>query len=549
MNTPVFDTTGDKLHEHLPGLMDLLPAAVCVYDADGRLRQCNSQALQLWGQVSTAGNGKEREAFSISQVFYYSTGQAMPPAETPIAICLATGQPQKDVEVLIQRPDRSCRSVMMSATPIRSQDGHVTGVVCLMVDVTGALTYQKQTQDIESRLAYTVHKKEIADHLADLTIKNEALKRSEERYHKMIEEVEDYAILLLDRNGYIQNWNKGAQKIKGYEEKEIVGKHFRIFYRPEDREIKLPESLMAEAFNKGKAAHEGWRLRKDGTIFWGSIVITALHNDDNNVIGFSKVTRDLTEKKLTEDKIRQYASDLEFQNRELEQFAYAAAHDMKEPLRKVQYYNNYIVEHAGAHLPQKEKDYLNRSVAAATRMQTLIDDLLTYSQTSSHAQSTELVNLEKIFTDVVLLHHDTIQETGAIIEHERLPYIQGIAFQLTQLFDNLIGNSLKYHHPNRVPHIKVSVEKVHGASIQDSQASELALFHKISFADNGIGFDSHHSAQIFGLFQRLHDRAQYSGTGIGLAICKKIAQNHQGFLTAHGERDKGATFNVYLPIQ
>src|SRR6185437_13985142 len=116
----------------------------------------------------------------------------------------------------------------------------------------------------------------------------------DQQYHLMIGEVEDYAILMLDREGIIRNWNKGAEKIKGYTEKEIVGKHFRIFYTPHDREAGLPEQLIDKAVREGKAIHEGWRVRKNGSAFWGSIVITALHDPEGKVVGFSKVTRDLT---------------------------------------------------------------------------------------------------------------------------------------------------------------------------------------------------------------------------------------------------------------
>src|SRR5260221_3948354 len=133
-----------------------------------------------------------------------------------------------------------------------------------------------------------------------------ALKTSEQRYHEMIEEVEDYAILMLDSNGIIQNWNKGAQKIKGYTEDEIVGNHFRIFYPMADQEGRLPEKLMAEARKMGKAIHEGWRVRKDGSTFSGSIVITALHDEENTDTGPSKVTRDPIASKNAEEKIQPY---------------------------------------------------------------------------------------------------------------------------------------------------------------------------------------------------------------------------------------------------
>src|SRR5450432_1322502 len=191
------------------------------------------------------------------------------------------------------------------------------------------------------------------DHVAELKAKIEELQRSEERYHKMIEEVEDYAILLLDKEGFIQNWNKGAEKIKGYKEEEIVGQNFRIFYLPHDREKQLPEKLIHEATINGKAIHEGWRLRKDGSQFWGSIVITALH-EGNKIIGFSKVTRDLTEIKVANDRILEYTRDLEFQNKELQQFSYAAAHDLKEPLRKIQFYNTSILANTKDLLAEKE---------------------------------------------------------------------------------------------------------------------------------------------------------------------------------------------------
>jgi PAS domain S-box-containing protein len=147
---------------------------------------------------------------------------------------------------------------------------------------------------------------------SDLTIRQntEEIRKQEDRYYKMIDEVQDYAILLLSTEGIIENWNSGAEKIKGYKSQEIVGKNFRIFYPPEDRQTNLPEKLILEASQKGRASHEGWRVRKDQTRFWGSIVITALHNKQGDVIGFSKVTRDLTKVKLAEDERRKYNRNL-----------------------------------------------------------------------------------------------------------------------------------------------------------------------------------------------------------------------------------------------
>jgi len=376
----------------------------------------------------------------------------------------------------------------------------------------------------------------------------EELRKSEERYHKMIEEVEDYAILLLDKEGIVQNWNRGAEKIKGYKEEEIVGKSFRVFYLPEDQLKGLPDQLIAEAAVKGKALHEGWRARKDGSAFWGSVVITALHDDQNNVVGFSKVTRDLTERKSAEDKIRQYNNELEFQNKELEQFAYAAAHDMKEPLRKIRFYTNMVFDNAGHLLPEKEREYLKRTITAAARMQVLIDDLLTYSRTSTIEKELKKVDLGKILAEIQSAHSDTIRDLKAKIEVGPMPEVDGIPFQLMQLFDNLLSNSLKYHHPARQPRIAIRSEKVLTREPGADTDAEPREFYRITVSDNGIGFDAKYAEKVFDLFQRLHDKVTYSGTGIGLALCRKIAQNHKGFILAHGEEDVGAIFTVYLPV-
>ncbi|WP_343670625.1 ATP-binding protein [Chitinophaga sp.] len=364
--------------------------------------------------------------------------------------------------------------------------------------------------------------------------KDAALLRSEERYHKMVEEVEDYAILLLDKDGRIMNWNKGAEKIKGYKEAEIIGRNFRIFYRPEDQQRQLPEKLIQQARTTGKAIHEGWRVRKDGTTFWGSVVLTALHDDHNNVIGFSKVTRDLTERKVAEDKIQQYAQELEIQNRELQQFAYAAAHDMKEPLRKVQFYTSALLERIGTSLPPKEKSYLERTADAAHRMQGLIEDLLTYTRISGEVPPFEQVPLNKIVEDVLSHYQDTIEALHANIETGPLPVVTGITFQLRQLLDNLIGNALKYHHKEKTPHITLQSTTGNGKYI-------------ITIHDNGIGFEPQNSEKIFEIFERLHGRDSYPGTGIGLALCQRIVQNHHGTISATGQVGEGATFTITLP--
>lgn len=364
----------------------------------------------------------------------------------------------------------------------------------------------------------------------------------------MIGEVEDYAILMLDRDGVIRNWNKGAEKIKGYTEQEIVGTHFSIFYTPEDREAGLPGQLIDRAVREGKATHEGWRVRKNGTTFWGSILITALHDEHGNVVGFSKVTRDLTEKKQAEDKLVQYARQLEAQNRELQQFAYAAAHDMKEPLRKIQlYYSAISGEHGAETSPAQQREYMKRSADAAQRMQLLIDDLLTYTRIAGTTEHLHPVDLNEIVADAIAQFQDSIEQAGATVRCGHLPQVRGIRFQLIQLFANLLSNALKYRSTERPCDIQISYTTVRLPDRANVYGAE--RFYRIDFRDNGIGFRPDEEEKIFDLFERLHGRDKYSGTGMGLAICRRIMENNHGLIRAKGSPGEGAVFQIFFRVE
>jgi PAS domain S-box-containing protein len=341
---------------------------------------------------------------------------------------------------------------------------------------------------------------------------------------------------------------RGAEKIKGYTEQEIVGRHFRIFYTAEDQANGLPDFLICQAREQGKAIHEGWRVRKDGTTFWGSIVITALHGEKGEIVGFSKVTRDLTERKVWEDKLRDYAHQLEEQNRELQQFAHVAAHDMKEPLRKIQYYHSLLLENVFSE--EKQRAYLQRSAEAAGRMQGLIDDLLAFTRIGEPGTSFEPVDLNAMLREIWQFYTETVERSQAVLEAGRLPVIRGIPFQVRQLFLNLVGNSIKYRSLDRPLRMTVNADLAAPPSMLSSAQAEgtnLRTFHKITFSDNGIGFELEQGGRIFEMFHRLHRRDQYPGTGIGLAICRKVMDVHKGYIIGRGVPGEGAIFECYFP--
>lgn len=349
----------------------------------------------------------------------------------------------------------------------------------------------------------------------------------------MIEEVEDYAILMLNKDGYVENWNRGAEKIKGYKAEEIVGKSFRLFYTEEDKRIQKPEMLLELARKNGKAADEGWRLRKDGTAFWGSIVITALHDDEGQVIGFTKVTRDLTERKLAEDRLREYAQQLERQNKELEQFAYIASHDLQEPLRTVSSFVELLRTKFVAQQDAQVQQYMSYVVDASNRMRDLIKGLLDFSRLG-HEGKSEAVDCQELVKEVLEDLQLAIQEADAQVQVGLLPVLMGHRMELKLLFQNLIGNALKFRKKEVPAAINIGAKA-------SKEGWEFAI------ADNGIGIDSMFHDKIFVIFQRLHSRKEYSGTGIGLAHCKKIVELHGGNIWVDSEPNEGTTFYFFFP--
>jgi PAS domain S-box-containing protein len=423
------------------------------------------------------------------------------------------------------------------------------GAINMLVDITEMKQIEQALRDSEQKyrgLAASLEK-QVEEQTNNLRLRSEQLKTSEERYHMMVDQVEDYAIILLDANGIVQNWNKGAQKIKGYTEEEIVGKSFHTFYLEEDLRNGLPIQLLQQAKNEGKAIHEGWRKRKDGSLFWGSIVLTALHDEQGNTIGFAKVTRDLTERKRIEDKMKEYTAQLEFQNRELEQFAYAASHDLKEPLRKIQFYGSYIADNAPFSLDPRSKEYMDRLLNAARRMTRLIDDLLFYSKSTGTDDILEDIDIQGLVNDFILLRKDEIDENQVTVISEALPPVKGVLVQIKQLVDNMLSNAIKYRHPQRKCIVRITHNYVPGSSLAQFNSKPGARYYHLSIEDNGIGFHQEHAEKIFELFQRLHGRTGPNGSGIGLALCQKIVNNHKGFIKASGQPDNGAKFDIYLP--
>ncbi len=269
---------------------------------------------------------------------------------------------------------------------------------------------------------------------------------------------------------------------------------------------------------------------------WYSSTKVPLRDAQGAIIGIVGIKHDITERKRAEERLKFYTASLERSNRELQDFAAVASHDLQEPLRKIQAFSDRLKARAGPALDETGRDYLDRMQNAAARMQTLVNELLTFSRVTTRAQPFVPTDLGKVAREVLSDLETRIEQTGGRVELADLPTVEADATQMRQLFQNLIANALKFHRPDAPPVVKVSAER-------DGNTIRLLV------ADNGIGFDEKYLDRIFTIFQRLHGREQYEGTGVGLAVCRKIAHRHGGAITARSQPGQGATFIVTLPAR
>jgi PAS domain S-box-containing protein len=369
-------------------------------------------------------------------------------------------------------------------------------------------------------------------------------KKAEEKFRNLLESAPD-AIIIVNETGTIQLVNAQTEKMFGYNRTEMIGNKIELLMPGRYNSIHQSHRINYFKTPKVRQMGEGFDLLgkdKNGKEFPVEISLSPLETEDGLLV--SAAIRDISEKKKLENQIReininlekkvkQRTAELETKNKELEQFAYVASHDLQEPLRTTSSFVGFLQEEYYGKLDENANSYLNYITQATERMQTLIKDLLDYSRIGRKTILQE-VDCNGILSDVLADLSSAIEETKAKISvKEPLPVVKGYATELKQLFQNLISNSIKFHKENLAPEITINSKKIPGA-------------WEFSFSDNGIGIDKQHHERIFIIFQRLHNRMEYEGSGIGLSHCKKIVELHGGKLWVDSEPGKGSNFQFTL---
>ncbi len=463
---------------------------VSVSPLDGSILKCN--------QTFCDSLGYTKEELINQPVFSLYDPQCIEKVKLAFQKFKATGE-VKNCELTLLAKNGEKKDVILNVSAVRDEHGQIVYSRSSWVDIT----WRKKA---ESEIAYLSN---------------------------AIAQISDYSIILLDPSGNVKNWNLGAEKIKGYTADEIIDKNFRKFYTPEDQINGKPEELLKQAAEAGQTSDEGWRVKKDKTIFWANVLITAIHDEYGELTGFSKVTRDYTERKQTEEAREQYTKELESKNNELEQFAYVASHDLQEPLRTINGYTDFLMRDYLDRFDETGKKGLNYINNASNRMSQLIKGLLEYARIGRNGEK-EQVDCNTVVDYVINDMNNSIDSTGAKVLIEDLPLIWGYETEMRMLFQNLISNAIKFRKRNKTPELKISSQQENG-------------HWKFTVKDNGIGIPAQYQKKIFAIFQRLHKRHEYEGTGIGLAHCRKIIEMHKGSIGVDSKEGKGSAFWFTIP--
>src|SRR5882762_526992 len=454
------------------------------------------------GRVATWNTGAERaKGYRAEEIIGQHFSRFYPPdaiadGKPARLLALAARDGRVEDEGWRVRKDGSRFWADVTITALRDSEGAVVG----FAKVTRDLTARKEAQD--------------------------ALHRSEQTFRILVESVQDCAIFMLDLDGRVASWNAAAERIKGYRAHEIIGEHCSTFYPADDVAQGKPQWALEIAEREGRHEDEGWRVRKDGTRFWANTVISPMRDSQGGLIGYAKVTRDLTLRRRADQALAQT-------NQELERFSYSVSHDLRAPLRAINGFAQALWDEHAEKLGDEGKRLRAVIRDSAKLGGELIDGLLNFSRLGRQALARTPVDLNALVESVVAELRQTQGSVAVDVALAPLPPASGDGALLRHVLVNLIGNAFKFSAQRAHPKVEIGAEH---------NGSEVAYYVK----DNGVGFDMQYANKLFGVFQRLHRPDEFEGTGVGLALAQRIIQRHGGRIWAEGKVNEGATFRFTL---
>ena len=534
-NTTVIDITERKAAEtalresqrFLHTIANQIPGVVAYVDPQLRYRFANAEHLRLYGLDATAMIGERVQDCLPEEIW--------PEIEPRLHAGLA-GEAQS---YEAWRKDAEGTPVYIRASYLPDvQHGAVQGLFIQVIDITERKQVEERISHINDELEVRIQERSVE------------LLESEQRFRLMVDNLRDYCIFFLDAEGIITDWTDSAQRMEGYSPTEVIGRHYHSLFRrkkPEDA-LASAERMMRIATSRGQHELHAWHERKDGSRYWSYSVLIALRDDSGELRGFAKINQDISDAKRLDDLMRNINEELENRvserteqllaaNKDLESFSYSVSHDLRSPLRHISSFVSLLEEHLAERGDETTHRYLSTIANSSRHMSQLIDGLLAFSRLGRSAVDLVPVDLSLLVDAVVnQISHDTQGRVVNWVIAPDLPVVQGDALLLREVWTNLLSNAFKYTRPRKEARIEIS------------WSVDPAVGYTFSVADNGVGFDLQYAQKLFGVFQRMHRASEFEGTGIGLALTRRILERHGGSIWAESVIHQGSIFHFSLPF-
>ncbi|QHE77991.1 PAS domain-containing sensor histidine kinase [Hydrogenophaga sp. PBL-H3] len=535
-NTTVVDITHRKAAEtslrdnqrFLQTITDHVPGLIAYLDAGLRFRFANAEHLRVYGMDPALILGQHISHCVRPELW----AEIKPRMEATLA-----GQEQN---FTAWRPTVDGKHIFVSSRYLPDvQDGMVKGLFVQIIDITASKLIEERVSNLNEELEERIRER------------STELLEAEQRFRLMVDNLRDYCIFFMDADGLITDWTDSAQRMDGHSPTQMLGRHYGVLFDPANPEHgrTRADQMLRLAASRGQHELHNWHTRKDGTQYWSHSVLIALRDDSGELRGFAKINRDMTDAKRLDDLMRNINDELENRvverteqllaaNKDLESFSYSVSHDLRSPLRHISSFVSLLEEHMGSQCDEVSARYLNTIGNSARHMSQLIDGLLAFSRLGRAAVNVTPVDFQLLVEAVVAqIGHDTEGRIVDWVVAPDLPVVQGDALLLREVWANLLGNAYKYSRPRERSRIEVgwSVDPVVG--------------YTFFVRDNGVGFDTKYAQKLFGVFQRLHRASEFEGTGIGLALTRRIIERHSGSIWAESELGVGSVFYFSLPFE